>query len=377
MADRVTPGSAAARALYPITETTIFANHCAASPLSRRVTEAMSDWLNWWQLHGGRDDLERPFDAWRQNFATLIGAQPQEIAFTGNTSEGLLLVANGFPWQAGDAILTADGEFVANVYPWYQAELQGVEIIRLPLRENVLHLDQIETALRDHPNIRLVALSFVSFLTGQQLPLAALGALCHQYDAYLSIDAIQGAGAFPMDVGASQVDFLSAGGPKWLMGPIGAGFFYCREALLPMLRPRHHGWLSVDDPSRYLDYHRPLSETASRFEPGTSPWLSLVGLNASVKTLHEVGIDAIAAHISLLGDTMRQGLTARGYELALPDDVLRGGIVAFRHAERDATTIVQALDSHHVTTSAREGWIRFAPHFYNTVDEVERTLALL
>jgi cysteine desulfurase / selenocysteine lyase len=374
----LTPGSDAARNLFPITRHTAFLNHASAAPLSTRVCGVMNEWITWWQLNGGRENIPAPLDQFRATLAALVAATPEEIAIVTNTSDGLLLVAQGYPWKEGDALLTAEGEFTANVYPWLPLQEQGVEIIRLPTQDHCLYLDQIEQAMRDHPNIRLLALSFVGFATGFRNDLVALGKLCRQYEVHFCVDAIQGAGALPIDVEAMNIDFLAAGGPKWLMGPVGAGLFFCRRALIDLLQPRRHGWLSTTDIPNYFRYDAPLSGTASRFEAGTLPWPSLHGLVASVETLLKVGVPNIERHLLALGESLREGLVEQGYTVASPGGRgQRSGIVSFVDPHRSAPDIVAHLDKHRVTVSARGSYVRVSPHFFNNLDDIDALLGAL
>lgn len=338
----------------------------------------MDEWLDFWQQHGGRDDLPMPIVDFRATLARLISAHPDEVAIIPNTTEGLLLVAQGFPWQPGDALLTGEMEFTANVYPWLPLREQGVEIVRLPARDNCILLEDVEGALRANPRIRLLVLSFVEFGTGFRNDLAALGKLCRQYDVAFCVDAIQGAGALPIDVNAMEIDFLAAAGPKWLMGPIGAGIFYVRRERLPQMRDTHLGWCSTTDVANYFRYDAPWQETASRFEAGTLPWPSLYGLVASVETLLEVGIPAIEQHVLGLGARLIEGLEARDYTIATPRGPgERGGIVSFSDPRRPATEVAAHLDAHRVTVSARGPFIRVSPHFYNNEADIERLLGAL
>lgn len=371
------PGSDAARALFPITEHTTFLNHAAAAPLSTRVSGAMHEWVETWASKGGRDDGFPPLNEFRVRLAQLINAAPEEVAIIPNTSEGLLLVAMGFPWREGDALLTAEGEFTANIYPWMPLQERGVQIIRLPARDHRILLEDVEAALRDNPNIRLLALSFVGFAAGFRNDLAALSRLCREHDVRFCVDAIQGAGAIDIDVEAMGIDFLSAGGPKWLMGPIGAGIFYVRRGLIPTLQSGHHGWLSTAE----MDFFRhdlPWSETATRFEAGTLPWPSLHGLVASAETLLEVGIPNIERHVLALGDALIEGLEAKDYTVATPQGRgERGGIISFSDPKRTPADIVKLLDEQHITVSARGPFVRVSPHFYNNDADIERLLAAL
>jgi cysteine desulfurase / selenocysteine lyase len=201
--------------------------------------------------------------------------------------------------------------------------------------------------------------------------------LCRQHDVRFCVDAIQAAGAIDIDVKAMGIDFLSAGGPKWLMGPIGAGIFYVRRGLIPTLQSGHHGWLSTAE----MDFFRhdlSWSETATRFEAGTLPWPSLHGLNASAETLLEVGIPNIERHVLSLGEMLIEGLEAKDYTVATPQGRgERGGIISFTDPRRPPADVVKLLDEHRITVSARGPFVRVSPHFYNNTADIERLLAVL
>jgi selenocysteine lyase/cysteine desulfurase len=240
-----------ARALFPITKKYTYLNHAAVTPHPTPVAEAMTEFIA-----DMRDEGSANVERWMQRVeevrglaARLIGAAAEEIAFTRNTSHGLLLVANGIDWRGGDNIITAQGEFPANVYPWVLLKRLGVETRFAPAHDGRILIDDL-TRLIDSKT-RLVALSFVEFDTGFRNDLAAIGQLCRERGVYLCVDGIQGLGAIPLDVSKVPIDFLSAGAPKWLMGPIGSGFFYCRCDLIDRLIPAFAGWQSVIDREEY------------------------------------------------------------------------------------------------------------------------------
>ena len=372
------PGSDALRELFPVTERYAYLDHAAASPLNRRTAGAVRQWISDWEAEGTQAVFsEDVLSDYRVRAARLIGARPDEVAFTRNTSDGLLLVALGLPWEPGDVLVTAETEFTANVYPWQTLLDQGVEIRRVPAREGRIHVDDVAAVMDERT--RLLALSFVEFFTGFRNRLSELGQLCRERDVRFCVDGIQGAGALPIDVGEMGIDFLSAGAAKWLLGPIGAGVFYCRRELIDELDPKTYGWLSTVDPDDHFDYHLPLSDTASRFEAGTLSWPSLVGLMESVGLLHDVGIEAIEDHVLSLTDGLITSLVDRGYELITPIGTRaeRSGIVTFRHPEHPAADLYEHLLNESVVISQRGDAIRVSPHLYNTWDDVEQLLDAL
>lgn len=375
---KVEPGSHAARDLFPATERYAYLNHASLSPLNRRTAEAMRRWVSEWEAHGTRVmPTPEKLAEYRARAAALFNAHADEIAFTRNTTEGLLLVARGLDWRPGDNIVTAETEFTANVYPWKNVEPEGVTIRRVPARQGRILVEDIVEAMDGRT--RLLAISFVEFYTGYRNDLARLGEVCRQRGVLFCVDAIQGAGVLPIDVDAMHIDFLSTGGPKWLLGPMGAGLFYCRRERLNVLNPRFYGWLSTVNPEDFFDYNQPLSPTASRFEAGTLPWPSLVGLMESIALLQEVGIERIAEYVLDLTGELIAALRAHGCQLITPAERReeRSGIVTFRHPACPSDKLFARLEAADVVVSLRGDAIRVAPHFYNTWEDIEQLLAAL
>lgn len=374
----IEPGSMAARALFPATERYTYLNHASLAPLNRRAADAMRRWIADWEARGTKAmPTPETLDAYRARAAALLNAHADEIAFTRNTTEGLLLVARGIDWRSGDNIVTAETEFTANVYPWKNVEPEGVTVRRVPARGGRIQVEDLLAAM--DRRTRLLAISFVEFYTGYRNDLVRLGEACRRRDVLFCVDAIQGAGVLPIDVEAMHIDFLSAGGPKWLLGPMGAGLFYCRRERLDVLDPRFYGWMSTADPEDFFDYDQPLSPTATRFEPGTLSWPSLVGLMESIALLQEVGIERIAEYVLDLTGELIAVLRARGYELVTPvaRRAERSGIVTFRHPDLPSEALFARLDAAGVVVSLRGDAIRVSPHFYNTWEDVAHLLEVL
>jgi selenocysteine lyase/cysteine desulfurase len=259
----------------------------------------------------------------------------------------------------------------------------GVELVTVP---EVAHDDgtrsvPIETLLAaaDHWRTRLVALSHVEYASGQRHDLATLGRFCRDRQILFCVDAIQSMGVLPIDVRAMNIDFLSADGHKWLLGPEGAGVFFCRRELLPTLRPLSVGWMNVVNDQDYGNYDLTLKPDARRFECGTHNIPGLLALKASLELLLELGVDAVASRLKSLTDRATAGLRLKGYQVISPRDAEAwSGIVSFISPQHDHKTLWRDLRMTHNTELAlREGRLRISAHLYNTEDQIDRLLAHL
>jgi selenocysteine lyase/cysteine desulfurase len=319
----------------------------------------------------------------RRMGALLLGADAAEIAFIKNTSEGLATVAAGLDWSPGDRVVSSGVEYPANIYPWMELSRRyGVELVMVPEQRQGQELRvPLEHLLREaaHPRTRLVSLSHVEFGSGQRLDLATIGRQCRQQGKLLCVDAIQSLGALPVDVGQMNIDFLSADGHKWLLGPEGAGLFYCRRELLGHLRPLIVGWMNVVRAEDFGHYDYTLKPDARRYESGSHNVGGFLSLKAAVGVLLEAGIEQIAGRLKALTDRFIDGLVARGYGVVSP----RGGdewsgIVSFESPVHEANSVWRMLrKQHRVELAVRLGRLRCSPHFYNTEAQIDRLLELL
>ena len=176
-----------------------------------------------------------------------------------------------------------------------------------------------------------------------------------------------------------NIDYLSADGHKWLLGPEGAGIFYCRRELIAETRPLIVGWMNVINQDEYGSYDFTLKNDARRFECGSYTVATLLSLKAAVELLLQVGIDAIATRIKTLTDHLITGLESLGYTIISPRDGEQwSGIVSFTSSRHDHNQIWRDLRQNHKTEIAvREGRLRCSPHFYNTDEQIDRLIARL
>lgn len=372
-----TIGGALARDQFPVTEACVYFDHAGVAPVSRRVADAVTafaaDARDFARLHYA--SWEARTEAVRAAAARLIGAAANEIAFVASTSDGLSCIATGLEWRAGDAVVAVDGEFPANVYPWWALRRMGVETRLAPTADGRLTVDAI-AALVDG-RTRVVSVSAVDFATGHRRPLAAIGEFCRRRGILFCVDAIQALGAVRIDVEREGIDALAADGHKWLCAPEGCGLLYVSRRWLDRLVPQRIGWKSVVDPSRYLPYHFELKADAQKFECGSTNFLAVHALGAALDLVLELGVDAIEQRVLAVTAGLRAALAAEGFRVVSPDGAgERAGITTVATAKAPEA-VAQALRAAGVLASPRGGGVRLSPHFYCDDADIARCLAAL
>jgi selenocysteine lyase/cysteine desulfurase len=367
------------RAEFPVTREWSFLNHAAVAPLSKRAHDRILEWAHDFTYHGNIREAEwyREIEDVRKVSADLIGAEPREIAFLKNTSEGLSLVAEGLGLKAGESVVTVKGEFPANVYPWLHLQSRGIDVRQVaPVERGRIRIEDLAAAIDG--TTRLLSISFVQYASGFRSDLTAIGRLCRERNVLYCVDAIQGLGVFPVDVETMQIDFLAADGHKWLLSPEGAAIFYCRHDLLERLRPTSVGWKSVVGYSDYAKIDFRLPDAASRFECGSMNVPGIVGLGASLRLLQEVGIETVRERVRVLTDDLVLQLEAIGAPVFSPRGVEEwSGIVSFDLPGREPRRVKKHCLERKVVLAYRDGRLRASPHFYNNGDDIEALIGAL
>jgi len=355
----------------------IWLNHAAISPVSKRVHAVIEKHLQN-RSFGDIDvypSVITSCEKTKNNLAALINASPDRIGFVPNTSEGLNILTNGLEWKSGDRILLNDIEFPTNVVPFLNLKKHGVEIDFVKNANGEVLIEDIERAIT--PSTKLLSISSVQFLTGYRADLAAIGALCKKQGIIFCVDAIQGLGVVPTDVQVMQIDFLSNGGNKWLMGLMGLGFIYVSSDLQERIHQKHVGWTSNRNFfGDFFNYRIDLDETARRYENGTQNYIAIAALGESTSALLEVGIEKIHAHVLGLTDSIIAFADMHHFEVVTPRErAKRAGIVTLKHAE--VKTIFDDLNEQRINISMREGMLRIAPHFYNSDEDLHALFNIL
>ena len=366
------------RSQFAVTRRYSYLNHAATGVLPQSTREAIDAFVAGHAEAGvlGTFRYEAKMPEYRERIGRFIGASGTEIAILRNTSDGANVVAQGLDWQPGDRVILSDNEFPANAIPWLALRSRGVEIDFVDTSEGRLTPDALRSMMT--PRTRVVTVSWVSFEDGYRHDLAALAEVAHTGGALFCVDAIQGLGAFPLDVRDCDIDVLYAGGQKWLLALQGVSFVYVRESLLDRLKIASPGWRSLSDFWDFLNYEQPPAPNASRFEGGTPNFVGALSLDRSIAVIEAAGTAAIARHVVALTDRLVEGLRDCGANVrSLRGPQVSSGIVTFFMPGVDSVALGRSIQSEGVVTTWRQSGIRVAPHGYNTPDEIDHLLRLV
>ncbi len=397
----ITPSQA--RSTFPATEELVYLDAAAVSLISEPTYEAVRRFMDLC-LHPESADASRHhlfMDQMRmraiEEAATILNAPREEIALIESTTHGLNIAANAIPLERGDQVLIADTEYLQVAIPWKMKEASvGIQVVPVKTGSGgSLDTEHFEAAMTDRT--RVVCVSSVQWCSGNRIDLGSLGDLCRSRRIFLVVDAIQHLGACPLDVQDTPVDFLMAGGHKWLNAPFGCGILYVSPRCIRELDPDSWGYLALEDPeggwgeyfrtpeiSPYSDWR--FKQTATKFEiAGTSNYPGAVGLGASLAQINELGIASIHRHIMELGSRLRTGLEALGAKVVSPTETegRRSGITIFTvHETPDQDRqLLEALGERGILLAQRYtsgvGGLRASIHFFNNEEDVDRLLTAI
>ena len=362
----------------PSSDRWAYLDHAAVAPLPTVAADAMRDWIDDLALNGAtgwshwRDRVEKL----RRTAESLMGTDERQIAVIRNTTEGVNLVAEGLDWHPGDNLVVPACEFPSNLYAWQHLADRDVEVRVLPVDLDHVSYDAIEAACDEHT--RLVAISWIGFRTGFRIDPGRVAEIAHRHGAWLFVDAIQGLGAFPLDVEAMGIDALAADGHKWLLGPEGAGVFYIRPPLMDCLRPLGLGWNSVRHAGDFSNTDLDLKPHAGRYEGGTYNMAGIAGLEASLGWLDGIGFERIGSNILEITDHLCEKLSVIGASLSsnrTPEH--SSGIVSFEMPGQPPRELMRACRDRDVIINCRDGRLRASPHAYSTTDDIDRLIDVL
>lgn len=319
-------------------------------------------------------------DAWsavnvaetRAELARLLGANPGELAFTKNTTEGLNIAAHAFALKPGDNIVLTDMEHVANVWVWKHWEAKGVEIRYARNRDGRLPIEAFTEQI--DARTRVVSTAYVTYGNGYRVNLPALGAACRAHGIKLVVDGVQAAGILSTPLRDLGADIVSIGGHKGLFGLTGSGLVYCREELVdtivtPFIKEPTPPSARAHTNSQF-DYMR----VAHRFEGGNPNFLGVRVLRRGAQFVESIGLSAIESRVRELSTQCLRLIKKAGLKTLTPDAWdERAHIVNV--LVPDADGLMNTLrDKHRIVVNTKDGAVRISMSFFNNEEDLEKAV---
>lgn len=310
------------------------------------------------------EELNAKKEQTRKNVAEFINANKEEIAFTVNTSHGMNIIADVLK-GCGDVVKMMD-EFPSSTIPWlyrkYNVAFVEPEKSRYPI-------ELIEKSVNE--KTKIVVTSHVQSGTGFKQDLSELGKLCKKRGLIFVVNATQSAGAMPIDVKESNIDFLVFAGYKWMMAGHGIGVLYVNSKWFGKISYPAAGWLSVENAYAMDNKNIAVKKDASEIELGVPQYPNIFALSGAISMLNKIGIENVEKRIYELEDYLLEKTRAMNLEIISPSERKnRSGITVF--LIRNAKDIAQKLRERGVIVSARGEGLRVSLHVYNNEDDVDR-----
>jgi len=363
----------------------IYLNSAYTHPMSIASADAVQRYLHERMGKGGDGayDIVAERNEARGLFARLVNCAVGELAWIPSTmvGENLVLASLGLP-ERGGHVVTDAAHFEGSLYLYRSLQERGVEVTILPLQDDGIDPARVAAAIR--PDTRLVALSLVSALNGFEHDLAAVCALAHARGVPVYADIIQAAGAIPIDVRASNVDFCACSTYKWLMGDFGVGLLYVRSDWIARLRRTQYGYRQLRAfGTHFLPHEAPYpapvsfergADAAALFEVGTLGSAAVAALKVSLSYLLDTGVAALQAYRRPMMARLQDALPALGFTPLTPR-TSDGPIASFACA--DALALAPALDAAGIRIQLYPHRFRVSPSVFNTMDDIESLIDVL
>ena len=354
----------------------IHLNNGSVGPIPERGLEAAERYTDVWV-----DDID-PWDNWMdavdgavEAFAELINADVDEIAVMTSGTQAMAGVASAFDYEERDEVVTSDLDFPTAPHLWYAQEGGGATL-RIAESNDRPYVPTEAYVEQMSDRTQLVCTAHAYPFTGGLVDVDAVADAVHSRGGYMFLDAYQSTGIVPIDVKEQEIDMLTTGSNKFLLGGVGMAFLYVDRDVANKLEPTIRGWFGVKDRFDFDIREPEYAPGTRRFEFGTPPVPAAYTVEAGIELLLEYGIENVRERTVELTGYLIDEVESRGFEVATPhEDDRRGAVVNIQVKHPDRT--LETLRFRDVAAGARNGGIRAGLHFYNTKAELDRFIDML
>jgi kynureninase len=366
------------RSEFPILDRTTYMISNSLGAMPRGVYDAMRAYADSWAERGVRAWEEGWWDmavSVGDQIAPLIGARPGEISLHQNVTLTQAVISSCFDFRGPrNKVVMVELEFPSIQYFYQEHRRHGARVEIVPSPDNIrIDLDKVLSAIDE--TTLLVPISQVLFRSSYIVDMRAIIERAHRVGAYVILDAFQAAGTIPLDVRSLGADFAVGGVLKWLCGGPGVAYLYVREDLRAKLSPSLTGWIAHRRPFAFETGAIDAREDSFRYLNGTPHIPALYACQPALEILNKVGIAAIREKSMRMTARLIEGAKSRGWRVNTPDKPEeRAGTVSVDCPH--AYEVCRELISREILVDFRpKAGVRLSPHFYNTEDECDFTLA--
>jgi len=363
---------------FPILANSVYMISNSLGAMPRRTAANLADYAETWATRGVRAWEERwwemPIEVGNK-VARVIGAPPGSISMHENVTTAHMVALSGIPRDSGKRKIVCSAMDFPSVIHLLRAQQQnGFDLQVVPAEPDLSVstarlLDAIDTSTA------VVAISHVLFRTSYIMDAARIAERARLVDAAVILDVYQSAGIVPLDVAALQVDFAIGGCLKWLCGGPGNAFMFTRPDRLAAIQPGFTGWLATRAPFAFETDRPALRGDAMKMMNGTPSIPAYYAALAGLDIVNEVGVSRIREQSSRMTTRLLELVDRYGFRTVASRDPERlAGTVAVDVP--DALPVSRTLKARDFLIDYRPPvGIRVSPHFYNTMEEVERVMA--
>ena len=364
------------RVVFPILSNYVHLASCSQGALAQPVSHAIEEYHNSLLLSGSNwNQAIMKVEATREKFAELIGAEIDEIAILTSVSDVISTIATSLPYEKNkNNIVLTDIDFPTVGHIWNSQERDRANISIIRSSNGILHLEQYEKEVKE--NTLLTCVPHVSYYNGYMQDIKAIANIVHKKGSMLFVDAYQSAGHIPINVKEMNIDILTTGTRKYMLGIPGVAFLYIRKELAEQLKPRITGWFGQENATKFDIFNSVFAPGARRFETGTPSFISIYAAYEALNLLLRIGIQNIRSYMKELAELTREFGLQKGLQIIGPESSeCSSGMTSFYIG--DASKYEEILKEKKILVSSRKDVIRIAPHFYNTKDELDYAITEL
>ncbi len=357
----------------------IHLNNAGFAPITTAAKDKIKDYAEATAQLGfhSRTKIFKDYEKARDIFARFLGTTADRLAFTANLSTSVSILAHGLALRPGETVLTLDQEYPSNAYVWHHVAQKNQAKVKVFKSNPDTTIDWEGFKKEITSEVKVVVISWVQYETGVVAPLKEISEACRSAGAILVADVIQGVGAMPFNMQDLGVDIACGGSHKWICGISGMGYLAFRDDRYLEIQPVLEGAMTFRSPNDLTDLSLTPIASARRFEPGAPLLVNVLASVESTVILEKIGISEICKHNTELSRFLVEGikdlnLSVMGQKNSEPTS----SIVTFEGApsmEKTAALLVENKISH----AFRRGRIRFSPHLFNTIDDLNAVLNVL